>query len=311
MRGVVDRDPVEQLVQEPTLQRLQPRLRPLDHARRAGLPRQSCVAVVAQALVVDHPLEPAHVGEPLQLADVERQPRRQVADRVDPRHRPARPHRLRVKDRLAQHPRRHPRAPRQLLEHDLDVGRELARTVERRAVVGLAGPRGRPSPATPGVRAPAAPGPPSRPGLPLTREERGGEDASGLARDSARATTLPDGSRRACARVHGTAAAAHAMHCSGHCVLPREALETHLRGAGSGGHRRGADHTRSRARGRHHPLRGEPDPARCSRATSRTRSRRRTRASGATAGRSASKAARSKRRRARQAPVPALRGRAD
>ena len=31
------------------------------------------------------------------------------------------------------------------------------------------------------------------------------------------------------------------MRCSGHCVLPREPLETHLRGAGSGRHRRAAN----------------------------------------------------------------------
>ena len=50
---------------------------------------------------------------------------------------------------------------------------------------------------------------------------------------------------------------------------------------------------------------------RSSRATSRTRSRRRTRASAATAGPSASRAAPCRRRRPRQAPVPALRGRPD
>ena len=94
-------------------------------------------------------------------------------------------------------------------------------------------------------------------------------------------------------------------------VSPGEPLETHLRGCGLGraSSRRGPYSDQCpRATPSTTPRTGS---GRCSRATCRTRSRRRTRASAATAGPSASQGqAVTRRRRPRQAPVPALRGRA-
>ena len=175
--------------------------------------RQLRVAVVAQPLVA---------APPARARGRRRTTRaRRLRARGTPRGRPpcrsaapasgARHHR-RVEERLAQDARRQA-ARRQLVDHDLDVGRELARAVERRAVIGLQHlERDGPQPHPAAQRAPRPRG--HRVQLPLARQERGGQHV-GRARGAriTAATTPPDGSRRACAALHGAAAGRHAMLC--------------------------------------------------------------------------------------------------
>ena len=82
------------------------------------------------------------------------------------------------------------------------------------------------------------------------------------------------------------------------------------RGAGSSWHRRGAGPYSDQCPRATPSTTRRTRSARCWRARCRTSSPRRTRASGATAGRAACRPGGHERRRARQAPVPALRGRA-
>jgi hypothetical protein len=127
MRG----DVVEDLVQDPALHLLELELRPGDRPRRRPRARLPAVRVVAQPPRSGRALEPARVGEPLELPRVELEPLGERARRVDRRDRPARVrHR-----RLVQEPAAHVRARAvhvRLLQRQRDVGGQLAGAVARR-----------------------------------------------------------------------------------------------------------------------------------------------------------------------------------
>ena len=233
VRGVVRRNPDQQLAQDPALDLLQPQLRALQHARRAVRSRDAQVGVVAQ-LALRPALEPFDVREPGELPGIELESLREVADGVDPRHRPAARGHLGVEDRLAQHPRR----PAHAVQPRGDERGELPRPVTRRAVIrvqDLAGDALEPHPLP--QREPRLLG--HRVLLPLAGQEGGGEDSRGFA--VGQRQRRPDGSCRACAPLPGDGRSrAHAMHCSWYCDLPGETPETH-RGVRSGRHRRGAE----------------------------------------------------------------------
>ena len=170
---------------------------------------------------------------------VELEALRELADGVDPRQRPRRAPRRGMYDRPAQDAR-HRGAARPLLEHDRDVGGELARPVARRAPVGgehVDARRPHPRP---------APRPPSRPRAAIASGSQSpARKAAASTRPSSRsaiksATMLPD-FLSSCVRCTARSSRwAHAMRCGGTCGLPGEPPETHLTGAGSGAHRRDA-----------------------------------------------------------------------
>ena len=276
--------------------------------------RQVHVAVVAQALVVaprrSSPRTSAnHSSSPTSSSE----PRRELADRVDPRHRPARARTVcRVKDRLAQDPRRQPRRRR------ARRARSRRRPTARAGGPAAAGDR----PAAPRratvrshARRPTARARPRRhrARLPLAREERGGAGTRPVSRE--RITTCDDAARRlsSCVRVAArNGSGAHAMRCSGHCVLPREPLETHLRGCGLGlaSSRRGPysdavpeGDTIHYAANKIRPVLEGQVPDEIAHAAPALRAR--PLAASACEGQAVDE-----RRRPRQAPVPALRGRA-
>ena len=73
---LVDRDVVEDLTQDPALDLLEAELGGLDDARQPAAAGHRGVAVVAQPLGGDGPLQSAHVGQPRQLpvGELERRP---------------------------------------------------------------------------------------------------------------------------------------------------------------------------------------------------------------------------------------------
>ena len=107
---VVLRDLVEDLVEDPALDLLQPLFRPGDRARRAVRAWLPAVGVVAQAAVGRVALEAAGVREPHEPAGVELQEVGELARRRDRRRRPRRPSHLRREVAPAQDMR--PRAKR-------------------------------------------------------------------------------------------------------------------------------------------------------------------------------------------------------
>jgi hypothetical protein len=79
VRRLVQRNLVEHLVKDPSLQRAHPRSRAFEQPDPA-VPAVHPGVVVVPEPVVDGALERAHVGHELQLADRQREPARQVAD---------------------------------------------------------------------------------------------------------------------------------------------------------------------------------------------------------------------------------------
>lgn len=135
--GLVRGDPVEQLVQQAPLDRLQSRLGPLDRARRTAVAGQPGVAVVAQPLVGDPALEPAGVGEPGELAVPDLEEARQGVHRMQLGHRPAAPpHRELGQEPAANAGRLDGIGRSHLLQLQREEGGQLARSVRRGAVVG-------------------------------------------------------------------------------------------------------------------------------------------------------------------------------
>ena len=280
-------------MQHPPLQRLQARFRCLEHTWRAGGARKLRVAVVAQPLVAGHPFEPADVGEPLQRAHFqtqERRPGRRPCRSAGPASgrtpsRGGRAVRARRAGRVALAAARPGRSPR----------RRPARAGGRAA----AGDRPREPPprrsaATRGGPRPGAPAGPAR--RAPTRRRGTRRPARGRVRGgrALAATKPPDGSRRACPALHGTAGGGTRCSAAVNVFSPRNPRRRTSDGAGSGGHRRGADHTQKRC------LKATPSTTTRTgsgpscRVACPTASRRRTGASGATAGRSGSKDRRSR-----------------
>ena len=228
--GVVLRDVVEDLVEDPALDLLQPQFRPRDRPGRAVRARLPAVGVVAQAAVGRVALEPAGVREPHEPAGVELQEVGELARRRDPRRGPRHPAHLRREVAPAQDVRPSPVA----LERQLDVGGELARAVGRRARVGLEDPAHdgpQPSRARGQHLAAAAHHRGLRPGA---GEEVGCERGAELS--SAGSGGHPDRDGRwgdsptapvVRARAGGSSRWAHAMHCvgvAGPPGVPRRAI---------------------------------------------------------------------------------------
>jgi hypothetical protein len=134
VRGVVDRDPQQQLVQQLPLHRLQPRLRALDHARAPVAARDGRVAVAAQALVAGDALERADVGEPGEPLGRQAQPVGELPVRLEHGHGPRHPPHRRMHRRDAHDPDGGAAAAGG--EPDRHEARELAGPVGRRARVG-------------------------------------------------------------------------------------------------------------------------------------------------------------------------------
>ena len=84
-------DPVEDLVQDSPLDRLESLLRAFDHARGPPGAAERRVAVMPQPLILDRSFEPARVRQPRKLAVADAEERRELPDRRDLGHRPASP----------------------------------------------------------------------------------------------------------------------------------------------------------------------------------------------------------------------------
>jgi hypothetical protein len=84
----VDRDGLEDLTQDPALDLFEAELGRLDHAGQAAGARDRGVAVVAQPLGGDAPLQPAHVGEPGEVTFGELEPVRELRHRAHAGDRP-------------------------------------------------------------------------------------------------------------------------------------------------------------------------------------------------------------------------------
>jgi hypothetical protein len=122
--------PVQHLVQQPTLDALQPRLGALDDPRRTAASRQPRVAVVAQLLVGDRALEPADVGQPRELAVADLQMARDRAERCQLWDGPGTPAHGQLGPQPAPHPgRRCGGGYGYLPQLQSDVAGELARSI--------------------------------------------------------------------------------------------------------------------------------------------------------------------------------------
>ena len=247
--GVVDRDPGQQLAQDPALDLLQARFgrsitRGGPLARAAGR-SGSCAAARRRPA-----LEPATSASQASWPWSSSRPLGEVADRVDPRHRPRRTPHPGVKQRPAQDARRRGRSVSarrgrsggggrsvhvggrrgvriRLRRLELLGGRQRrrARPVERRAVVGVehrVAISSTHSGASSNTRRPRAASPfPSTAPRGRRRRARGRARGAWNACTSGRATTLPDGSCRACAPPARSSRRAHAMRCGGERGTPQ------------------------------------------------------------------------------------------
>ena len=135
VRCVVCGDPVENVVQDPSVDRLEPALRPLDHPHRPTWPAQRRVPVVAKPLLLDRALERACVREPRKLSVADTKEAGQGADRRDLGHRPPSPPHRRLRQQPSTDCRRLPADRLALLHGEGDEPCELARRVRRRTVV--------------------------------------------------------------------------------------------------------------------------------------------------------------------------------
>ena len=230
VRGVVRRDAVEDLVQDPALDLLELELGAGDRARRRALARLPHVRVVAEPSRCGDAVQRARVGEPRELTGVQLEQVGERAGRDDLRHRPADP----PHPRLVQEPARdvRPRAVDvRLAERQRDVLRELARAIHRRARIRdhrRAHDRGQPA----RTRPQRLPSPAHHRRLgPRAREERRGERRSELASDRglhpARMLSPPERSCAAGGRVRRA-------DCSGRaCAVRRLAVPSPLSARGA------------------------------------------------------------------------------
>ena len=133
VRGIVDRDPHQQVVEQAPLDRLQPRLRALDHARAPVAARDGRVAVAAQALVGDDAFERADVSEPGEPLGRQAEPGGELAGRLEHRDGPGHAAHRRMHRGDAHDP--HVGTAAAGGERQGHEARELARPVGRRARV--------------------------------------------------------------------------------------------------------------------------------------------------------------------------------
>jgi hypothetical protein len=136
VRRLVGGDPIQQLMQQTPLNRLELWLGALDQPRRAVAARQPGVVVVAQPGVGDGPLEPACVGQPVEPAVAQLEELRQQRRRVDLGHRPAAPAHRQQSGKPAPHAGKPVRPDvRSGLQPERHEARELARAVGGRLAV--------------------------------------------------------------------------------------------------------------------------------------------------------------------------------